>query len=200
MRDFNYVSLNPHEAKQYGMNGRVDLSGPRTMDVSPSFTPNAQIAFTQQEALKGHFTSNPLGDLYFSTKNIDALQEGIRYKIYKETNGQHVIGRQSEQDLRVIMRSVYLQNAKHLPCDFLSQVRTLNTKVLEWVVPEVLSNLRQYEVYKKDVSTLPMPMERGPLETTKGSKTLEMKPFFWFVIFSDLFLYLLQDEWSDWGR
>jgi len=172
--------LSPYENKAYGgygMNGRVDISREHGLNVIPAYTPNRQVAFTQQEALKGQFATNPLSDLYFSQTNLDALQHGIRYKIYQATEGKHVIGRQSEQDLRVVMRSIYLQYAKHLSCDFVSQVRELNAKVLEWVVPEVLSNLRQYETYKRDVSTLPLPMERAPLQTQKGTKVLEIKSF-----------------------
>jgi hypothetical protein len=183
MKEFNYVSVtgaaaNNRQYSQYGMNGRVDISQESRLNVIPAYTPNRQVAFNQEEALKGQFAKNPLADLYFSQTNINALQDGIRYKIYQATEGRHVIGRQSEQDLRVIMRSIYLQYAKHLSCDFVAQVRELNAKVLEWVVPEVLSNLRQYEIYKRDVSTLPVPMERAPLATQKGTKVLEIKSFF----------------------
>lgn len=75
------------------------------------------------------------------------------------------------------MRSIYLQYSRNLPTNVVEQVRELNGRVLEWTVNEVLSNLKQYEVYRKDASTLPMPMEYGPLVTQKGTKTLETKMF-----------------------
>ena len=81
MRDFNYVSLSGFENKQYGMNGRVDISRESALNVMPAFTPNRQVAFNQEEALKGQFAKNALSDLYFSQTNINALQDGIRYKI-----------------------------------------------------------------------------------------------------------------------
>ena len=105
------------------------------------------------------------------------MQDGIRYKVWKETGERYVIGKQSDQELRIVMRSIYYQYAKHLPNDVVGQVRDLNAKVIEWVVPEILSNLRQYEKYRQDASQLPMPMERGPLLTQKGTKTLELKTF-----------------------
>ena len=76
--------LSPYENKAYGgygMNGRVDISREHGLNVTPAYTPNRQVAFTQQEALKGQFATNPLSDLYFSQTNLDALQHGIRYKI-----------------------------------------------------------------------------------------------------------------------
>ena len=74
------------------------------------------------------------------------------------------------------MRSVYLQYGIG-KADCVGQVRSLNAKVLEWVVPEVLNNVLQYERYKQDMSTLPMPLDRSPLATMKGSRTLELKTF-----------------------
>jgi hypothetical protein len=88
-----------------------------------------------------------------------------------------VIGRQSDKDLKVIMRSFYLQYSKNRSIDIIGQVRELNKKVLDWCVREVFSNLQQYDKYVVDVSTLPMPMERSTIATTKGSRTLERKTF-----------------------
>ena len=129
------------------------------------------------EALIGGFSPTPVSNLFFSTNNIDVLQDGIRYSIYKRTNGQYVIGRQSDHDLKVVMRSIYLQYGRNLPTDIVGQVKELNRRVLEWTVNEVLSNLKQYQVYRKDASTLPMPMEYGSFVTQKGTKTLETKMF-----------------------
>jgi len=121
---------------------------------------------------------NPLTDLFFSPTNVDALQDAIRYRIYEATNRQTVIGRQSDQELFVVMRSMYYQYGKNQPTELVPQVRELNQHVLEYAVPEVLSNVRQYEKYKHDVSTLPVPLPHAPLATMKGTRQLEYKPFF----------------------
>jgi Family of unknown function (DUF5761) len=160
------------------LNGRVDLMSP---------VPSLQIPAYQQrsvrndnffnEATVGQVQTNELSKMYFSEDNIDALQHGIRYRVYVETNGQYVIGRQSDQELKIIMRSVYFQYAKNQKGDVLGQVRELNAKVLEWTVPEVLSNVKQYDAYRRDASSLPLPMDRPPLMTSKGTKQLEIKSF-----------------------
>ena len=129
------------------------------------------------EATLGQLAPNTLSALFFSPQNIDALQQGIRYRIYVESNGQHVIGRQSDTELKIVMRSIYYQHAKHNNKDIVLQVRELNKHVLDWAVPEVLSNLKQYEVYKRDASTLPVPLDRAQLSTSKGTKVLEIKSF-----------------------
>jgi hypothetical protein len=158
------------------VNGRIDLlsSVPSSFQIQQPAVNNTSFA---GEATTGQITETPLSRMYFSCQNIDALQEGIRYRIYVETDGKYTIGRQSDNELKIIMRSIYFQHARHDARPVVDQVRELNGHVLTWAVPEVLSNLRQYEVYRKDASTLPMPLERSPLATMKGTKTLEIKSF-----------------------
>jgi hypothetical protein len=161
-------------------NGRVDLLSPFTgvLDIPQLQSRPERNTSAETDAIYGRTQSTGVSKLFFSENNINVLQDGIRYRVYVETNGKYVIGRQSDQELKIVMRSIYLQYSKNLPTDVVGQVRELNAKVLEWVVPEVLSNLKQHEVYRRDASTLPMPMERPPLLTVKGTKTLEIKSFF----------------------
>lgn len=162
-------------------NGRIDLVSP-----PPALTvPNVQQSSMRTandtfavEATYGQLAQTPLSDLFFSPTNIDALQEGIRYRIWNETGRGIVIGRQSDTELKIVMRSIFLQLAKHHPQDVVGQVRELNGHVLAWAVPEVLSNLKQHVAYRRDASTLPVPMERAQLMTSKGTRTLEVKSFF----------------------
>ena len=159
-------------------NGRIDLLSPMgDFKINPSKDAADNNALFSSEAHKGQIAANPISDLYFCPNNVNVLQEGIRYSVWKETQGKYVIGKQNEQELRIVMRSIYFQNARHQPGNVVGQVRSLNAKVLEWVVPEVVSNLRQHEQYRRDVSQLPMPMDRAPLMTQKGTRTLEMKSF-----------------------
>lgn len=161
-----------------GFNGRIDLMSPLPVLELPQYKqPAIDNSSFASEALIGQKQRNNLSDIYFSAANVNALHEGIRYRIYVETNGEHVIGRQSDTELKIVMRSIYLQHAKHDSRPVLVQVRELNQRVLDWVVPDVLSNLQQYVVYKKDASTLPVPLDRAQLSTMKGTKTLEMKSF-----------------------
>jgi hypothetical protein len=159
-------------------NGRVDLfSAPPALNIPSYQQRSVQNDTYTTEATYGQIVPNQLSKVFFSAENIEALQQGIRYRVYVETNQRHTIGRQSDQELKIVMRSVYFQFAKNQSTDILGQVRTLNAKVLEWTVPEIVSNLLQYEVYRRDASTLPMPMEWGALMTSKGSKQLETKAF-----------------------
>lgn len=170
-------------------NGRIDLLSPmpdfHIRSPAPLSGPGVSGSASATGCDTGFFKQalpsqvrSDLSDLFFSDTNISALQEGIRYRIYTETNGQYVIGRQSDTELKIIMRSIFYQHAKNIPTDIVGQVRDLNGKVLEWAVPEVLSNLKQHIVYLRDASTLPMPLEHAQKVTSKGTRTLEFKTFF----------------------
>lgn len=159
-------------------NGRVDLLSPMpAFQIKPREDARDTTGSFAQQGLQGQIAPNPISNLFFCPKNIDLVQDAIRYKVWMATNQRYVIGRQSDQELRVVMRSMYFQYAQHRPEDVVGQVRALNAKVLEWVVPEVVSNLLQYERYKQDASQMPVPLAHPPLMTQKGTKTLEIKRF-----------------------
>ena len=115
--------------------------------------------------------------VYFSDTNVNLLQTGIRNKILNLSNGKYNIGKQSDIDLKIIMRSIYFQYGKNTKNDVKGQVLDLNTRVIDWCVPEILSNIKQSDKYIMDISTLPVPLDRPDLTTQKGLRTLEIMKF-----------------------
>lgn len=176
----NYADVSPMTQSLFtgNNNGRIDIMSPMPSFNIPSYnkTPIDNKPF-RREATLGQLHRTELSDVFFSHENIEALQQGIRYRIYTESNGRFVIGRQSDQELKIVMRSVYYQYARNDGSDSIAQTRELNAKVLDWAVPEVLSNLMQFQTYKKDTSTLPMPLEHAPYMGNKGLKGLEHTSF-----------------------
>lgn len=119
-------------------------------------------------------TSTAVSDLFFSPRNVDAVQEGIRYRVFVDTGGRDVIGRQSDVELGLVMRSVFLQEADNDSSrEEISQVRQLNASVLSFCVPRIVQEINQYKHYRKDVAALPVPLPRGEIATSKGSRSLE---------------------------
>ena len=162
------------------LNGRVDIVSQMPNFNIPGYEAQTRAVNNDNyanEAIHGQIVANNLTRLFFSPQNIEFLQDGLRYRVYVESNQKYIIGRQSDKELKIIMRSIYLQYSRNLATDCVSQARDLNGKVLDHAVAEVLSNLYQYETYRKDASTLPMPLERSPLMTNKGTRVLEIKSF-----------------------
>lgn len=119
--------------------------------------------------------SNDLNELYFSKLNVDAVQDGIRYMVFKES--KKVIDRQNERELMVVMRSIYLQYGRNLESNIVKQVRLLNERVLDEVVPKIIMELNQFETYLRDASGLPIPIDRGENTSSTGEKFLVNKEF-----------------------
>lgn len=159
------------------MNGRVDLSSTPIAPFQLFEESNPPRHCAAGGPSLGNRSQTEVSDLFFSSKNVDALQEAIRYQVYVRTDGKHVIGRQSEVDLEIVMRSVYLEYARNLPFDVVGQVRELNAIVLKMTVPKIVREIEMYLVYRKDISTLPVPLERSQNVSRAGTRSLHMKEF-----------------------
>jgi hypothetical protein len=131
----------------------------------------------QTNIISRNLNCTRVSSVFFSMDNINLLQMGIRNKILNDTNGEYNIGRQKDEELKIVMRSIYFQYGKNLENNIVEQVLELNTKVIEWCVPEIISNITQSQKYISDISTMPVPLERSVLPSTKGTKTLDVTKF-----------------------
>ena len=75
------------------------------------------------------------------------------------------------------MRSIYLQYGKNIPDEELKEMRILNGEVLKYSIENVLSNVKMFKGFKKDLNTLPIPMARSQNSSTAGSKVLYFTEF-----------------------
>jgi hypothetical protein len=114
---------------------------------------------------------------FFSAKNIKILQNGIRAGVYKRSNGNYIVGEQSCEELKTVMRSTFLTYSKNLGANIKGQIEELNEYVLKFCIGEVYEEATFYMKYKKDVSTLPIPMALPILPYT-NDKQLELKKWF----------------------
>lgn len=159
------------------MNGRVDVSDSRFSNIPfKLFEEDIPKASGPLGGL-GNRERTDLSDLFFSKININALHEAIRYQVHINTSNNLVIDRQSDIDLRVIMHSVYLEYARELPYDIVGQVRTLNKAVLAQAVARIIREIDMYMTYRKDIASLPTPMQRSLNVSSAGTKTLETREF-----------------------
>ena len=123
-------------------------------------------------SIKSILSDSKLSDMYFSRQNIDNLHFEIINRVYARSNGQFKIGKQSEIQLQIVMRSIFLQEAKHLNCNFKKQISDLNEKVLEFCVPRIMTEINQFLGYKKDVNTMPVPLDHPQNLSGRGRKIL----------------------------
>jgi len=128
------------------------------------------------EALNGTMEWNVLAQVYFSAENMQIVQNALRANVYKLSDGKINIPNQNVDNLKIIMRGIYMEYAEHYPKDIKGQVERLNKLVLDYAVPNVYSEAVSYFTYLVQQSTLPMPIER-PSPNDRTYKSLEFRPF-----------------------
>jgi hypothetical protein len=162
-----------------GQNGRVALAG---IDVSvsvPGFeTDTAVERDFQNDMLRGNWEKSPVSAAFFSAENVDLIQNSIRKEVFDRSKPKgYVIDKQSVEELKIIMRAIYLQYARNLPNNIAAQVEDLNRKVLDWSVPHILSAVDHYFFYLNDISHLPVPLPHMQHLSSAGTRTLPANPF-----------------------
>lgn len=124
-----------------------------------------------------HMTSpSVLSNVFFSGENIEIIQNGIRAGVYKMSKQTHIIDKQDYDQIKIVMRSVFLQYSLHQQHNIAEQIDSLNKIVLDYCVPKVYNELVSYLKYKEDITTLPVPQDNPVFLGV--DKTVELKNFF----------------------
>lgn len=159
-------------------NGRVNIA---QVDMKKQFSLYDKIPVKEttsfSNALQGNWENSVLSIAYFSKKNIQIIQNAIRAGVYEMSKEQYLIGPQSEDTLKIIMRSVFLQNSANMQSHITNQIEALNKIVVDYCAKQIYGEAQGYLTYLHDASTLVVPLQRPVMSNTK-SKTLELKHFF----------------------
>ena len=130
-------------------------------------------------AVEGVTERNQISDLFLSQKNIDFIQN----KIIKTLKIKHNynISNQSNFELLIIMRSIYLNNCtnnyKNMN-DIKKEIIKLNDLVVNYSVDNIFKNIKSQELYLKKINNDLEPINLPSNTNSKGDKQLEFKSFF----------------------
>jgi hypothetical protein len=167
-----YQSLNNMDptlrAQQYGFNGRIFLSPDESVKPYDLFKDSNKEQETNTSIISNIVVPNALSRTFFSNDNTERLQLQIIDSVFRAS--QKKIGKQSYQELQIIMKSMYLQYGRNLPYDIEGQIQTLNKYVIDECVRIIVPNVLQYNKYLEDI-TSPIPvMPRSQNVSSKGYK------------------------------
>lgn len=124
-------------------------------------------------ALKGIQSESELSKLFFSDENFKRVQRMIKKEVYNRTNGEFKLDiDQDMQDLFILMRAVYMENARFLPGEIIRQVKRLNQKVVSESVGGIITNIRQEYGYLREINKPLSPIARPLNVGRKGRLTL----------------------------
>ena len=155
-------------------NGRIDILQPPNKLQFQMQDKMVTKATPYIDAVQGIYYNTSLSDTFFSAENIQILQNGIRAGVNKKSKGKFIIMEQDVDTLKVIMRSMFLQHAVNSPDKIKEQIERLNTLILEYAIPKVYGEAVGYMHYRKDASTIHVPMN-PPVMSRINDKQLEEK-------------------------
>lgn len=163
----------------YKFDENIKLKGTRNIEMSDNDISKSNT----KHLFKNLYGETPLTFLFFSEKNIDNVQDLIKFIVHRETN--QVIDKQSNQELLIVMRSIFLEYSSHprlfkkdmneddkkkLLTEYKNEVSRLNEIVLNSIVPKIVSQMQQYITYLKDASTPQYQMEIPKSDTIIGER------------------------------
>lgn len=157
--------------------GRIDLSPSENgtpMFIQDKIMKDEKTNYSN--AMQGIMERTTLSSAFFSMDNIEIIQNTLRSKIYEITKQQHKIDSQDTDQLKIIMRSIFLQYSLNNNDNIQKQIEELNARVLDFVVPQVHRELISYIKYKKDITSPPELMKLP--ESLTIDKTMELNNFF----------------------
>ena len=164
-------------------NGRVNIitPSPDALFALKDRIPVGSKTSAYRDAMVGNWYDTALSTTFFSAANINLLQKELQQGVYQASNQQYIIDRQDEDELKIIMRAMFLTHATNCPSAIRSQIEKLNNHVLDYAVPQVYGEAQGYAQYRIDASTMysggTALMERPMLSSVYG-KQLEFKSWF----------------------
>ena len=174
----------PYTAYGYGgQNGRVNFNpvpsatGTTVPDTAGfSYPKQTEVTFSG-DMLRGNWDHTALSDAFFTRQNADRIQADIRKEVYRMSGPKKfVIDDQDVDELKMIMRAMYLQYAKNNKFNIEGQINELNELVVKWAAPRIVSEIEQYQYYLDDISHLPVPLEKPLNMSSAGTRSLAFQP------------------------
>lgn len=134
---------------------------------------------TNRQDLVGHLhKATPLNEVFFSQSNIDKLQKEIADQVHAMSGGKYSIGRQDDQQLKLIMRSYYLMYGQNNSANVAGELEDLNRRVIGYAAGKIYSEVDFHQFYLKDLEQFPEPIANPMNPAVYGTRTGELKSFF----------------------
>ena len=123
--------------------------------------------------LRGIQQESVLSKVFFHRKNMDLIQKQLISEIFHRTNGEFLlVDYQDEADLETVMRSIFLQHARHYPDHIKEQIQELNNLVVDDLFPNVLSEIKAYFGYRERAFGPMQVLDRPEYMSNAGTKKI----------------------------
>ena len=167
-----------------GQNGRVNLTpqsaaGGSTVPDTAGFSyPTKTEKVFSGDMLRGNWEHTALSEAFFTQTNTEIIQRKIKEEVYRRSGPKkYVIDDQDVDEIKMIMRAMYLQYAKNNPTNIQGQINELNNIIIEWSAPRILSEVDHYLHYLNDISHMPVPLAQPMNMSSAGTRSLPLQPY-----------------------
>ena len=155
-----FLMWNEHDSKYFeniGVNNRIAMSDNTIYDTTKSCTNNDNYTDLMTEA-------------FFSVENIDIIQNMIIKNVYLQSKETLKINKIKQETLIQVMNSIWTNHCRFLPYNYKEQIRELNIKVSEYLVPLLLNEYTFYLNYLRDSNRSNLPQLDRPIMVVKERK------------------------------
>jgi hypothetical protein len=159
-------------------NGRVNLNAPNTsklFEMYDKIPSKEHVSF--RNPTTGIWENSQLSNAFFSKENMKILQNGIRSGVYQKSSETQIICEQDYDTLKIIMRSIFLENAKNSPNNIKGQIQELNQIIMNYCIDQIMIELKGYMTYLNDITSMHVPIDHPKMSNVKH-KDLQMKNWF----------------------
>jgi hypothetical protein len=119
------------------------------------------------------FCNEPVGKLFFSNENVKRIQGLIKKEIYEKTYHKFIVEEdQDPSDLLIAMRAMYMEQGIYREDNPVRQVKQLNKRIVDFVVPDMITEIKQYYGYLKDINEPLKPIARPMNVCNAGRRSL----------------------------
>lgn len=162
-----------------GQNGRVNFAttpsaGGLSVPDSAGFAyPTKTEKNFMGDMLRGNWEASEVSKRFFTATNVSLIQAAIKRGVYEKSGSKrYVIDDQDVDELKMIMRGIFLQYGRNNAFDVEGQIRDLNKLIIDWCVPRILSEIDHHLYYLNDISHMPIPLAQPMSMSSAGTKSL----------------------------
>lgn len=155
-----FLMWNEHETKYYenvGTINKLAMNDNRVYDIQKTCNDDDNYADLMKEA-------------FFSLENMDIIHNMIIKEVFIRSKETLRINKIKSETLIQVMNSIWTNFCRFLPYDYKEQIRELDKKVMEYLVPLLLKESEFYKNYLRDSDRTNLPQLERPIMITKGRK------------------------------
>ncbi|MDD4352752.1 MAG: hypothetical protein PHU71_07320 [Candidatus Gracilibacteria bacterium] len=155
-----FLMWNEHESKYFENVGAINslaINDNNVYDIQQTCNDDNNYAELMKEA-------------FFSAENMDIIQNMIIKTVFYQSGKKLRINKIKSETLFQVMNHMWTNFCRFLPYDLKEQIRELDRKVTQYLVPKLLNEAEFYFNYLRDSDRTNLPQLARPIMISRGRK------------------------------